>query len=247
MTSADPKVGIIVQARMGSTRLPGKILKEVLHKPLLAFELERLRRVKRANAIVIATTTNPRDLPIVEFCTKYGVECFRGDEDDVLSRYYECAVAHKFDIVVRITADCPLIDPEIIDQILETMLECKLYEYVSNTLTRTFPRGLDCEAFYFKNLEQAYEEATERSDREHVTLYMHRAIRTDLLRNISSPVNLSHHRWTVDTPEDFELIAKILEALYPKSPNFDFRDVLKLLDQHPDWVKLNSHIEQKRN
>jgi spore coat polysaccharide biosynthesis protein SpsF len=163
----------------------------------------------------------------------------------VLSRYYECAKENNLDIVVRITADCPLIEPSIVDQILETMMDCKFYQYISNTLNRTFPRGLDCEAFYFENLKQAFLEATAPADREHVTPFMHRSIRPDLLRNISNPINLSQHRWTVDTPEDFELIKRIIETLYPKNPHFDFRDVLQLLSAYPDWVKLNAHIEQK--
>lgn len=232
---------------MGSSRLPGKILKKVLDKPLLEYEIERLHRVKNADEIVIATTTNAIDDQVVKFCEASQMKYFRGDENDVLSRYYLCAKENQFEIVVRVTADCPLIDPTVIDKILETMIDCKSYEYLSNTLTRTYPRGLDCEAFYFKNLEQAYREAKDPADREHVTLFMHRNIRPDLLRNISNPINLSHHRWTVDTPEDFELIKRIIENLYSQNPRFDFLDIVKLLDQHPDWIKLNAHIEQKSN
>lgn len=245
MATSKPKVGIIIQARMGSSRLPGKVLKEVLKKPLLAYEIERLRRVTRADEIILATTTDSLDDVLVDFAKNSGIKFFRGSERDVLSRYYECAKENKFDIVVRITADCPLIDPKIIDQILETMLDCKLYEYVSNTLSRSYPRGLDCEAFYFKNLEEAFKSATEPADREHVTLYMHRHIRSDRMRNISNPKNLSHHRWTVDTQEDFELVKNILEALYPQNPNFDFLDIVHLLDKNPAWLSINAHIEQK--
>jgi spore coat polysaccharide biosynthesis protein SpsF len=168
------KTVIIVQARMTSTRLPGKILKEVLGKSLLTYQLERLRRIKGAQAVVIATTTNDTDQPIVDFCVQNTVAYFRGSEDDVLSRYYGAALEHAADAVVRITSDCPLIDPEVVDQVISFYeVNYPKFDYVSNVTQRTFPRGMDTEVFSMKALREAFENATKQLDREHVTPFIH--------------------------------------------------------------------------
>lgn len=239
-------IAIIVQARMTSTRLPGKVLKPVLGKPLLAYQIERLKRVKAADRIVIATTENDADAPIVGLCQALEVDYFRGSEQDVLSRYYGAAQAAQADVVVRVTSDCPLIDPAIIDEVIQVYVaQCDRYDYVSNALKRTYPRGMDTEVLPTWALEQAYQEATELPEREHVTPFIYNHPERYSLGHVTYPKDLSHHRWTVDTPEDFELIKHMLEALYPFSPNFNFQDCLRVIERHTDWSTINSHVEQK--
>lgn len=238
---------IIVQARMTSTRLPGKVLKTVLGKPLLDYQLERLRRVKLASRIVIATTTNDTDQPIVEWCEHRGVDCFRGSEHDVLARYHGAAALHHADTVVRVTSDCPLIDPAVIDHVIGHYLDHRdSCDYASNCLERSYPRGMDAEVFSRHALDEAFAEATEGSEREHVTPFIYRHPERYRLANIAYRENQGRHRWTVDTPEDFELVEKILNALYPAKPAFTLEDVLNLLQQHPDWADINAHVEQKK-
>ncbi len=237
---------IINQARMTSTRLPGKVLKEVLGRTLLEYQIERLRQVRLANELVIATTTNDTDQPIVELCERLGIAYYRGSEENVLSRYYEAASHFRADVVVRVTSDCPLIDPGVMDEIIGLYINNQdKYDYVSNTLERTYPRGLDTEVFSMEALEKAYKEARGQSEREHVTLFMYRRPEQFRLANSSGAVDYSHHRWTVDTPEDFALIKLILQELYPVNNRFTWLDVLNLLNQHPEWIKINAAVEQK--
>lgn len=237
---------IIVQARMTSTRLPGKVLKQVMGKPLLEYQIERLRRIKFANEIVIATTVNDTDLPIIQVCEKLNVVCYRGSENDVLARYYEAARENGADVVVRITSDCPVIDPLIIDEVIRFYRESyPKYDYVSNSLKRTFPRGMDTEVFSFKALEEAFKAATALPDREHVTPYIYRHPEQYSLGNIENIEDESRHRWTVDTEEDFLLISQIIKAIYPVNPSFNMRDCLELINQNPEWFNINSHVEQK--
>jgi spore coat polysaccharide biosynthesis protein SpsF len=240
------KVEIFIQARMGSTRLPGKVLKPVLDKPLLFYLTERLARVKEADSFVILTSTKHEDDVIVAFCEKNEIPYFRGPEEDVLARYYHAALARHPDAIVRITADCPLIDPKSVDDVISTYKnEYPKWDYVSNSLQRTFPRGLDTELFSFDALEFAAKNAIDPSEREHVTMYMYNHPERFRLKNVASPINLSQHRWTVDTIEDFELIKLLIQELYPNKPYFQLQDILEVLKQHPEWQKINAHIEQK--
>lgn len=241
------KTVIIVQARMTSTRLPGKILKQVLGKPLIEYQIERLQRVKLVDEIVIATTTNQTDEPIVELCNRLSVPYFRGSEQDVLERYYQATTAHQADVVVRVTSDCPLIDPEVIDKVIDYYLQNQShYDYVSNSLQRTYPRGMDTEVFSGSVLQQAFWEATAQPDREHVTPFIYRQPDRYRLGHVTYSKDCSHHRWTVDTPEDFDLIQKMLKAIYEKKPNFTLEDCLGLLREYPDWYFINNKIEQKK-
>jgi len=240
------ELALIVQARMTSTRLPGKVLKEVLGRPLLYYQLERLRRVSSQDEIIIATTVNKTDEPIVAFCAEHGLPCYRGSEDDVLARYCETARAFRVSNIVRITADCPLIDPVVINGVIKTYLDSRgELEYVANTLKRTYPRGLDCEVFSFEVLKEINGLATEISDREHVTSYIYRHPDKYRLKNVAGEEDHSSYRWTVDTPEDFELIRRIIEELYTVKPDFTMADCLEVMRRHPDWVKINQHVEQK--
>ncbi len=240
------KTVIIVQARMTSTRLPGKILREVLGRPLLAYQIDRLRRVREAHEVVIATTTNATDEPVVDFCAGNGIQAFRGSEDDVLSRYYGAALEHGATTVVRVTSDCPMIDPAVIDRVIAEFASADpAIDYASNTLTRTYPRGLDCEVFSLAALTAAHFEAVDAPEREHVTPFLyHHPERFNLL-NIAHNVDLSRLRWTVDTPEDFHLIRLMLEHLYVRKPDFALEDCLRMLAEHPEWTAINAHVEQK--
>lgn len=242
---SDPlKTVMIVQARMTSTRLPGKVLKEVLGKPLLEYQIERLRRISSVDEIVIATTVNATDQLIVDCCNRLGVSYFRGSEEDVLSRYYGAAVEYQADVVVRVTADCPLIDPEVCEQAITYFIESKEnYDYLR---LEHYPRGLDTEVFSFKSLEECFREATDQPDREHVTPFFYRQPERYRVKKLYCPEDLSHHRWTVDTPEDFELVGKIISELYPITNNFDFVDVLDLLKKNPSWYSINERVRQKQ-
>jgi len=240
------KTVIISQARMTSSRLPGKVLRNVLGKSLLEYQIERLRCVSSVDDIVIATTVNASDDPIVKLCEKLQVSTFRGSEHDVLARYYNAAMEHGADVVVRVTSDCPVIDPNVVEKVVQFYLaQMSDYDYVSNNLVRTYPRGMDTEIFPFRILREAFVEAIDQPEREHVTPFIYLQPRRYRLGNVAFEKDESHHRWTVDTPEDFELINKIIEALYPVKKNFKLEDMLELLESHPDWSNINAHIKQK--
>lgn len=237
---------IVVQARMSSTRLPGKVLKNVLGKPLLFYLTERLRSVSSTEGIVIATTKNPADDPIVDFCNREGLHCIRGSEDDVLSRYVAACDAFGLEVAVRVTSDCPLIDPELIEKGLSCFRQhYQTLDYLSNCQTRTFARGMDFEIVRTEALKKAFFEATSASDKEHVTPYIWKHPELFRLADLCQRSDHSAYRLTVDTPEDFELIKRLLEELYPQSPEFSQEDIIQVLQKHPDWVKINAHVAQK--
>lgn len=239
------RVVAIIQARMGSTRLPGKVMKDLLGKPVLVRDVNRIRRARCINEVVIATTTRPEDDPIASLCEEEGWHCFRGSEDDLLDRYYRTAQVFDADVIVRITSDCPMIDPGIVDKVIEEFLSLReKVDYVSNTLPpRTFPRGLDVEVMTFEALERAWREDSDPALREHVTPYIYRNSETFRLHRVANEVDLSHHRWTLDTPEDLAFI----RAVYGHFGNdhFTWTDALQYLGQHPEIVKINSDIKQK--
>lgn len=238
------KTVIIVQARMTSSRLPGKILKEVLGKPLLEYQIERLRRIHSADEIVIATTVNETDQPVVDLCERLGVSYFRGSEEDVLARYYGAALQYGADIVVRSTADCPVIDPEISENTIRYFLEHQHeLDYVR---IEKYPRGLDTEVFSFKVLEESYNEAQEKPEREHVTPFLYRNPERYRIKYINSNIDLSQYRWTVDTEEDYELIKRIIEKIYPVKKNFDLYDIINMLSENADLCLINKDVRQKK-
>ena len=236
------KVTSIIQARMTSTRLPGKVLMSVMGKSLLEYMLERVRRAWCVESILVATTNNATDDPLVKLAEQFGAQVFRGSEFDVLDRYYRAASTAQAEHIMRLTADCPLIDPEILDQVAEFYFDGG-YDYVSNALEPNLPDGLDAEVFSFSALQAAWAKAELPSHREHVTPY----IRKSGLYRLGSwkqSRNFSDLRWTVDETEDFELVRSVLEALYPDNPCFGLDDVLKLLANHPEWTELNSKFER---
>jgi len=241
-----PRTVIIVQARMGSSRLPGKALKEALEKPLLGYLVDRLRLVNAADDIIIATTTDAKDQVIVDFCQSEKVPIFRGSENNVLDRFYHAALAFQADTVVRITADCPLIDPVLIDEAIQFYHEKRpQHDYVSNAYVRSFPLGMDVEVFSFKSLAQAAEEANLEEEKEHVTPFIYRRPHRYNVGIISHEPNLSHYRLTVDTEEDFQLVKKLIEYIYPTNPDFTMDDILVVLRRHPDWLQINAGIKQR--
>jgi spore coat polysaccharide biosynthesis protein SpsF len=241
------KTVAIIEARMTSTRLPGKIVRPILGRPLLELLIERLRRARRLDHIVVATTSNPSDDSVEELTRRVGVGCFRGREEDVLDRVLQAAHAAGADVIVEITGDSPLIDPAIVDLVLE-VYQANRFDYVSNALKQTFPIGLDTQVFSTAVLEQVAHLTNDPTDHEHVALYIYEHPERFSLHNVESglPDKYWNLRLTLDTLEDLALIRAIYEELYPKNPSFGLRDILELLERRPKLIDLNHHIQQKQ-
>lgn len=241
------KTIIIVQARMTSTRLPAKIMMTVLGKSLLEHQIIRLRRVNLADDICIACTTNKDDEPIVNLAKNLNVPFFRGSEHNVLSRYYGAALEYKAEHIVRVTSDCPIIDPIELDYLISSYHSYSgLIDYTSSGgSVRSYPRGMEAEIFSMEALSIANQEARENYEFEHVTPFIYTHPEKFKISEYSFNKDESHHRWTVDTIEDFQLVKKIIEELFPKNQNFTIRDVLALLSRNPSWIEINSHVRQK--
>ena len=237
----------VVQARMTSTRLPGKVMALVLGKPLLGYELERIARSVSISRIVVATTTNETDDEVERYVSSIGFGVYRGSENDVLGRYREAAAAFGAEAVVRLTADCPLIDPDVIDLVVGAFLnDGSSPDYASNTLgRRTYPRGLDTEVFTAEALETSWKRAVLPSEREHVTPYIYNHPEIFKLKGVYNDTDMSKYRWTVDTKEDFTLIKLLIEALYPGNPTFSTNDIISLMDGNFRLFEVNSHVQQK--
>jgi spore coat polysaccharide biosynthesis protein SpsF len=237
---------VITQARMGSTRLPGKVLQVAAGKPLLQHHLERLRRATLADEVWVATTELPADEPIVALCRRLAVPYFRGSETDVLARYHGAARAARAERIVRVTSDCPLIDPQVVDAVIARLRDDpEQPDYVSNTLTRSYPRGLDCEAFSRRSLDEAHRLARAPAEREHVTPYIYRHPERFRLAQVVAAHDMSGYRWTVDCPEDAELVRRLLEAALAVDEHFGLAELLAVMRAHPEWARINAHIEQK--
>ncbi|MBS3681217.1 glycosyltransferase family protein [Ornithinibacillus massiliensis] len=231
----------IIQARMGSTRLPGKVLKPILGKPIINYQVERVKQSKALNQVIIATSKNVKDDAIIYWCEANSIPYYRGDEADVLGRYYEAAKQFSASTIVRLTGDCPIIDSDVIDRVIIDYLK-EGTSYCSNTIKRSFPRGMDTEVFSMDALERANYEAKSPLEREHVTTYIRNHFSTF---NVFNNTDYSNHRWTVDTKEDFQLIKKIITELYPNNPLFTMEDVVRLLANNPDWMLINKDVKQK--
>jgi len=245
MAAKNRQVDAIVQARMGSTRLPGKVLKEIDGHALLYYLIEQLKRSKKLDSVVIATTVDPRDDQIVDFCKKHSIAYIRGSITDVLGRYHEAAKQAGSDVIVRITGDCPLIDPELVDAMIARFLEEENCDYLSNTVERTYPRGFDIEVFSFDALVAAVKYATAPEEREHVTPYLYRHPDRCRIASYTAGNDQSKIRLTVDTIEDFRLIELIIKALKKEGQTINLKNCLQLLKQHPDWTKINQAVKQK--
>ncbi|MFE6734210.1 cytidylyltransferase domain-containing protein [Microbacterium sp. NPDC057650] len=237
------RVGVITQARMTSTRLPGKVLLRAGGRTMLEHQLRRLGVV--GVPIIVATTVNRSDDAIVEAAEELGAPVFRGSEDDVLSRFDGAAEAFGLDAVVRVTSDCPLIDGEVVRRGIDDFLERDDDAYVSNTLERTFPRGFDFEVFSAAALHDAAAHATDPADREHVTPYLNknRSGRVSLF-TITQEVDASRYRVTLDTAEDFSLIRALIED--HGASDLSAAEIVSVLDSHPELVELNASVEQKK-
>ncbi len=235
-----------IEARMTSSRLPGKVLMKAVGKPMLELMVERLRRVPSLDGIVIATTVNTTDDPIVELAERLGVGCFRGSEDDVLVRVLDAARANNIDIIVETTGDCPLIEPELIEICIREYLQGGA-DYVSNVIERTYPIGMDAQVFATDILADVAARTDDINDHEHVSLYIYRHPEIYRLKNVPAPPELSRPKLalTLDTAEDFGLIQRIFEGLYHKNPAFGLGDILEFLDQNPKLLKINQHIRRK--
>lgn len=215
---------------------------------MLQHVVERLSFSKLTDQFIIATTTLPEDNAVEEFCIKNNYTYHRGSMSDVLSRYYDTAAKFNADIIVRITSDCPLIDPGLIDLMLNVFFAANKLgrlDYLSNVIKRTFPRGLDAEIFSFAALEKANKEAKENFEREHVTPYIYQHPKEFTIENFINEKDYSSHRWTVDTEEDLELIRIIYSELYKPNSVFYFEDVLKLFERRPELFSINKNIKQK--
>jgi spore coat polysaccharide biosynthesis protein SpsF len=227
----------ILQARLSSRRLPGKVLKPILGRPMLERQIERLRRSRRMEGLVVATSTDAGDDAIAALCRSLEVECFRGSLEDVLDRFYRAALRHSPGAAIRLTADCPLADPEVIDRLVDLHTASGL-DYTSNTLVRTYPDGLDAEVVTLPCLEAAWREAALPSEREHVTPFIYNHPQRFRLGNLAQPADMSHLRWVVDEPEDLAFVSAIYGALYPGNPAFGTVDVVTLLAERPDIAAL---------
>ncbi len=236
------KVIAIVQARMGSTRFPGKVMQPINGVPMIELLLQRLARARTFETILLATSVDPRNKPLVEHVRSLGYEVYEGSETDVLERFYEAAKPHRPDAVVRITGDCPLVDPEVVDKVVQVFRE-ENKDYVSNAQPPTFPDGLDCEVFTFRALELAFAEVSLPAQREHVTPYLREAEQFSR-SNVKNERDFSHERWTVDEPRDLVVVASIFAHFAPRT-DFTWKEVMELRESNPSLFEANSDI--KRN
>jgi spore coat polysaccharide biosynthesis protein SpsF len=236
---------IVIQARMGSSRLPGKVMLSLRGKSVLSHVIQRALAVSNATAVYVATSDLDADDVIEVEAVRYGAAAFRGSESDVLSRYYGTAVQAQADHIVRITSDCPLLDPQVVERIIDEHLRSGV-DYTSNTHQRTYPRGLDVEVFTMEALEEAYLNANQPSQREHVTPYIYQNPDRFHMEHVLHREDCSSHRWTLDTPEDWKVIHAIYEGLYPVKPMFSWLDALEYVDSRPEIPTWNEHVEQKK-
>lgn len=228
---------------MGSTRLPGKVLKDLEGESVLARVVSRLRRARLIDELLIATTDQPADDVIVEECKRCYVPVFRGDEKDVLDRYFRAAQFYRAGIVVRITSDCPLIDPEITDKTIGAFLDARP-DYASNALVRTYPRGLDTEVVTLEALERAWRAAREPYQRAHVTPYIYQNEAAFTILPVAGDADYSHHRWTLDTPEDLAFIRAVYARVQDRE-TFGWRETLDILEREPELLEMNRLVQQK--
>ena len=240
------KIVATIEARMTSSRLPGKVLLPAAGKPMLQHLVERLRAVPSLDAVVIATTINSTDDAIEDFAHEVGVGCYRGSEDDVMARVVGAAESAQADLVVEITGDCPIIDPQIVEQTIR-MFQANTADYVSNAHLRSYPDGMDIQVFPLQTLKDSAEKTCNPLDREHVTLHIRNHPDQYSHLHLVAPPEL---HWpdlglTLDEEDDYELLKKIIEHFEPEKPMFGCLDVVRLLRQNPDWIDINRHVVRK--
>ncbi len=237
----------IVQARMGSSRLPGKVLLDIAGEPMLVRVVERVRRAGSVDLVVVATTTGAEDNPLADLCLERGYPVYRGSLHDVLDRFYQAARAHLADVIVRITADCPLIDPHVIDDTVQAFLSSGA-DFAANRLPppwqRTYPIGLDVEVCTFEALEKAWENADQAHEREHVMPFLYAQEGRFNVLLVDHEPDFGSLRWTVDTAEDLELVRQIY-ARFPGQDDFSWKEVLDLVLREPELSRINAQVRHK--
>lgn len=233
----------ILQARVSSSRLPGKVLLPVAGAPMLARQLERIKRSQKIDQLIVATSDEVSDDPIAQLCLNESVSCYRGSLQDVLDRFYQAAKPVNPEHVIRLTGDCPLSDPDLIDAMILSHIEGE-YDYTSNALEPTYPDGLDVEVFRYRCLEEAWDNAKLRSEREHVTPYIHQRPSQFRINQYKNNIDLSDLRWTVDERLDYELITHIYQTLYPSKPAFTTGDILAYLKENPVFMQYNTGFQR---
>ncbi|MGB0936180.1 MAG: cytidylyltransferase domain-containing protein [Colwellia sp.] len=238
-------VNAILQARVSSTRLPGKVLKKIMNKTMLELEIERINSASQIDKLIVATSIERDDDPIESLCNALDVSCYRGSLDDVLTRFYEASVKYKCDHIVRLTGDCPLIEAAIIDEVIALHLQTGAH-YTSNCCPPSLPDGLDVEVFTQGTLEKSWLNAKKPSEREHVTQYVHNNKSLFHIENYSYVNDLSRYRWTVDEPEDLKFVEEIFQALYLKKQHFTMNDILSLLNKEPSLAQINSQYHRNQ-
>lgn len=247
--STTPPLNIvgIIQARMSSKRLPGKVMQDICGKPMLERVIERVRMARSLTQVIVATTTDPGDDPLEQRCRQIGIPCFRGSLHDVLDRFYRAAQTFRADVIVRFTADCPLLDPGLIDHTVQAFLESGA-DFAANRLPppfrRTYPIGLDTEVCSFAALERAWREAEQTYEREHVMPYLYDAEGRFKVLRVEYERDLSHYRWTVDTAEDLEVVRRIYQH-FGENPQFTWLDVLAFCESQPDLTAMNAQVKHK--
>jgi spore coat polysaccharide biosynthesis protein SpsF len=240
------KIIAIIQARVGSTRLPGKVLKKISKKPVIWHVLNRVRLSKKIDDVIVAIPSTAENDILEDFIKKLKFSYFRGSEEDVLSRYYNTASRFNGEIIVRITSDCPLIDPEVVDMVIQEHINSNA-DYTSNTIKRTFPRGLDTEVFNYNTIEAAYNKARKDYEREHVTPYIYENPEVFTLNSIEAKGKLNRPdlRLTLDTKEDLRLIREIFKGLYRPGRVIYTKSIIEFLDRNPKIKSINMMVKQK--
>ena len=245
---AEKNIVAIIQARMGSSRLPGKVLKDIGGRPMLEWVVKRASRSQTISRVVVATTTDPADQPVADFCAQAGYAYTRGDVYDVLNRYYTAAQEFEADIIIRLTADCPLIDPGVIDKTVQAFLGANPpADFAANRLPppwgRTYPIGLDVEVCSFRALEEAWQKAEQPHQREHVMPYLYEnADRFNILL-VDHERDFGDLRWTVDTPADLDLVREVVSRF--DGDDFSWLDVLALFEREPELKRINADVQHK--
>ena len=231
----------LIQARMGSTRLRGKVLMPLGGKPAIDHVISRAKNASQIDDVIVVTSIDPANLPLIHHVSGTGTRVFVGSEDDVLDRFWQATRLTRAAHIVRITADCPLLDPRVVDEVIKTHLE-KENDYTSNTDPPTWPDGLDVEVMKRSVLEAAWRESSDQHDREHVTPFMRRNNTRFRLENVGSPRDLSHHRWTLDQDEDYQLLSRVFDEMTSTGALWTTSQVLEFLDSHPELLHLNARI-----
>lgn len=235
----------LIQARTGSTRLPGKVLLPLGGKTVIEQVLARASQAKKIDKVILATTDKKEDDALEKICLNAGIECYRGSETDVLDRYYRAARQFAAENIIRLTGDCPLIDPEIIDEVIG-LYENSGVDYATNVIPPTFPDGLDTEIFSFVALEKAWREAKLASQREHVTVYIWQHPEIFKQIHLRNDIDLSARRWALDNQEDYEFMKQVFDKLYPVKPDFRLVDLLEFFAKHPEIEKINNMIDRNK-